>query len=341
MKLQVPDVFEGESIMRNVLLVVACLAWSAASASGQSSWAEKMFKDGTTHDFGSVPRGTVLYHRFKISNIYAVPLEISARVGCHCVTATPSTRVLQPREEGYVDVTMDTRKFPGPRKVDIHFTVGPEYISTAILNVSAVSRTDIVLNPGQISFGIVVRGQKPAPQTIDVEYAGVLDWRATELAKHTAPLEATFKELYRRPGQVGYRVTVGLKPDAPAGALKHDLFLKTNDSASPLVPILVEATIQASLSVAPDQISLGTLRLGESLTKLVLVRGSKPFRVLAIDGQEDGITAELPTVAKEVQIVKIKCHPIKAGALRRQLKIKTDLEKEEPVTVTVEGIVEP
>jgi hypothetical protein len=327
--------------MRTAVLVLVSLFWSATSAQGQSSWAENMFKEGTTHDFGSIPRGTLLYHRFKITNIYAVPLEISVRAGCHCLTTTASTRVLEPRQEGYIDVTMDARKFTGPRTSEIHFTVGPEYISTAILRVSAVSRTDVVLNPGQISFGVVARGQKLAPQTIDVEYAGVLDWRVTEVAKHTAPLEASFKELYRRPGQVGYRVTVALKPEAPTGALRHDLFLKTNDPASPLVPILVEATVQASLSVTPNLINVGTLKLGESLTKLVLVRGAKPFRVVAVDGQEEGITAELPTVDKEVQIVKIKCHPVKTGAVRRQLKIKTNLEKEEAVTVTVEGLVEP
>jgi hypothetical protein len=300
-----------------------------------------MFKDGTSHDFGSVPRGGVLYHRFKISNVYAVPLEISARVGCSCVTATISARVLDPRQEGYIDVTMDTRRFPGPKKVDIHFTVGPEYISTAILQVSAISRTDIVLNPGQINFGVVAHGQKTAPQTIDVEYAGVLNWQASELAKHTAPLEASFKELYRRPGQVGYRVTVALKPDAAPGPFKHDLFLKTNDPASPLVPILVEATVQAGLSVAPNVINVGTLKLGESLTKLVLVQGTQPFRIVSVEGQAEGVTAELPATAKKVQIVKIQCHPGKSGTLSRQLKIKTDLEKEEPVTVTVEGIVEP
>jgi hypothetical protein len=328
--------------MRKAFFALVSLAWAAASASGQSSWAEKMFKDGTTHDFGTVPLGTMLYHRFKLTNIYAVPLEISTRVGCDCVTATSSTRILEPRQQGYVDVTMDTRRFKTPhKKVTILFTVGPEYISSANLEVTATSRADIVLNPGQINFGVVAHGQKTAPQVIDVEYAGQLDWQATEIAKHAAPLEASFKLLYQRPGQVGYRVTVALKPETPAGALKQELFLKTNDPASPLVPILVEATIHASLSVAPDTINLGTLKLGESLTKLVLVRGTKPLRVLSVEGQDDGLTAELPTTAKEVQIVKIKCHPVKIGSIRRQLKIKTDLEKEDPVTVTVEGTVEP
>ena len=46
-------------------------------------------------------------------------------------------------------------------------------------------------------------------------------------------------ELYRRPWAVGYRLAVTLKADAPAGTSKHDLYLKTNDQASPMVPLLI------------------------------------------------------------------------------------------------------
>jgi hypothetical protein len=326
--------------MKNLVLVVLGLIWTTTAALGQSSWAEKMFKDGIAKDFGSVPHGAQLYHRFKLTNVYAVPLELSKQEGCNCVTATLSTRVLQPREEGYLDVTMDTHHFTGPRTVKIQFTVGPEYISTASLTVTAISRADIVLNPGRLNFGVVARGQKTEPRTLDVEYAGVLDWKATEIAQHKAPLEASLKEIYRRPGQVGYRVTVALKPDVPAGAFKHELFLKTNDPASPLVPILVEATVRASLSVSPELINVGAMRVGESLTKLTMVQGPKPFKIVSVDGQGDGLTVELPTASKNVQLLKVKFQPAKAGPFRRQLKIKTDLEQEGPVTVTVEGIVE-
>src|SRR5207245_8268836 len=107
------------------------------------------------------------------------------------------------------------------------------------LRVSATSRTDVVVNPGQISFGVVPRGQATAAQSIDVEYAGVLDWRVNEIVKNEAPLNVTFKELYRRSGGVGYQVRVAIKPDAPGGTLKHEIFLKKNAPANAPVPILV------------------------------------------------------------------------------------------------------
>src|SRR5262249_30206395 len=146
------------------------------------------------------------YHKFKMVNIYAVPLEIvNVRSSCPCGTVTPSVKVLEPRQEGYIEVTMDTRRFTGAKTITIFVTVGPQFISTAELKVSASSRGDVVFNPGEVNFGVVPRGQT-ASQTIDVEYAGALDWRVSEVDKGSAPVDVALEEWYRRPGQVGYRV---------------------------------------------------------------------------------------------------------------------------------------
>src|SRR5262249_7229467 len=207
--------------MRIAVLVLGVLASLPAPLCAQGSWADKMFQPGTTHDFGSIPRGAQLFHRFKVTNIYAVKLDvINVRTSCGCVSVTPPAGGLESRQEAYVDVMMDARKFTGRKTVTVYLTFGPQYVSTATLQVSANSRADVFCNPGKINFGVVPVGQTPT-QTIDVEYAGVLDWRVYEIARHNAPLEATLQELYRRPGQVGYRVTVKLKDEAPPGVFKQ------------------------------------------------------------------------------------------------------------------------
>jgi hypothetical protein len=334
--------------MRKAVLALLMLTGGELTASAQQAapWAEKLFtapqvKGTLSHDFGSIPRGTQLYHRFKLYNPYAATLEIKTRVGCNCVTVSPDTLVVKPREEAYLDVTMDTRRFPGVKTVNIFVTTGPQYVSTATLVVSANSRVDVVLNPGQISFGAVTRGTKLKAQTLDVEYAGALDWKVTEVAKHTLPVDVQVIQLYRRTGQVGYQVQVTLKPDAPVGTLKQDLYLKTNDPATPLVPILVEATVQANLTVLPNPVNLGSLKVGESVTKRIVVKGPKAFKIQSIEGTGEGLTAELPTLSQQVQIVLIKYQPAKAGKLSKQLQIKTDLDKDPTTSVTVEGTAEP
>jgi len=325
--------------MRNVAFTLLALALTPATLPAQG-WAEKLFKDGITHDFGTVARGGVLYHRFPLTNIYAVPLDITnVQSSCGCGSANPSAKTLQPRETGYIEVSMDARKFTGPKTIKVSVTVGPQFISTAELSVSANSRADVVLNPGHLNFGTIPQGETPT-QTIDVEYAGALDWRAKDVVNNGLPATVVFKELYRRPGQVGYQVSVKLKADAPAGMLKQDIFLKTNDPATPLLPLLVEANVQAALSVRPEVLNFGALKVGDTKLMKIQISGQKPFRVLAVDGLGDGVTLELPAAPELVHVLTVQYQPAKAGEFQRQLKIKTDLQ-DTPVNVKVDAVVAP
>jgi hypothetical protein len=329
--------------MRNAVQALVVLVLATAAAPAQS-WADKMFKDGTSHDFGSVPRGAQLYHRFTLTNIYAVPLQLSdVRTSCGCATATASTKTVGPRETAFIDVTMDGKRFTGPKSIRINVLVThPEYNSTAELKVMANSRADIVFNPGQVSFGVVARGDTPT-QYIDVEYAGTLDWHVSGVNANGAPFDVALEEMYRRPGQVGYRVRFTLQAKAPAGSLKHEVFLQTDDPASKLVPVLVEATVQAPLTVSPANLRLADLPVGQEFTQKVMVRGSKPFRIVSVEGTGNGITVAgaLPTPQPQVQhTLMFKCQPTKPGDFQQQLQIKTDLQ-DAPVTVTIEGKAVP
>src|SRR5207244_13443855 len=119
--------------MRQAGVALRALA-AAPPATCAQGWANKLFKDRTTHDFGTVPYGAQLLQRFPITNIYAVPLEISqVRVSCGCVTAAPSKKVLQSREAGTIDVTMDARRFKGAKTVTVYVSVGQTYVSPAEL----------------------------------------------------------------------------------------------------------------------------------------------------------------------------------------------------------------
>jgi hypothetical protein len=152
------------------------------------------------------------------------------------------------------------------------------------------------------------------------------------------PVETELTELYRRPGQVGYRLTVKLKPAAAPGDLKQYVYLKTNDPAGSLVPVLVEARVQAAVTVSPERLTLGGVKAGDALTRRVVVRGAKPFRIVGVEGLGEGVSlgAEPAAAAAEVQTVTFKCQFEKPGDIHRELKIKTDLQ-ETPVIVTLEG----
>jgi hypothetical protein len=224
-----------------VFALVGVMAGATASAQG---WAERMFTAGLSKDFGAVPFGTELFHRFAITNIYAAPVEITGlRVGCGCVTATPGKRILQPGQSTTIDVTLDTRAFTGPNTQTVRVGFGQNPGSSCLLKVSAVSQTDVVFRPERVSFGTVAGGQVSV-QSVDIEYSGVLAWKIREvIVAKELPFEAALSESVRQPGKVVYRLTVTLKADARSGRIRDYLYLKTNRTGIPPVPLLVTATV--------------------------------------------------------------------------------------------------
>jgi hypothetical protein len=305
-------------------------------------WAEKLFiQDGVprvTHDFGTVPRGAILSYRFPIRNIYAVPMTIlSTRTSCGCVSIATPQQVIPPLQSSTIDVSMDARRFVGAKTVSIYVTVGqpPKFHSTAVLTVSANSRQDVVFNPGEVNFGVVPRGQSPT-QTIDVEYAGTLDWRI-ENVRTDAPLTVTSQESYRKPGGTGYKLAVTLNADAPPGPHRWDVILQTNDPTTPTVSLLVEATVQTALVFAPPQLTLRS-PVGQEVTRRLFLRGSgQPFRVLRVEGEGDGLTVEPLSENLAVQVVTIRYTPTGKGTLRRQLVFHTDMEQQPTATLPIEA----
>ncbi len=289
-------------------------------------------------------RAAQLKYSFKMTNIYKEPLQITnIRVSCSCLTATPSANLLMPNETATLDINMDGRQFSGVKQIRIYVSVGPKYISTATLTVTANARQDVVFTPNDLDFGNVSRGQTPT-RTIDVEYGSALDWKVTEIVKSAgAPFELKVDVLPRpanQPPRRGYRLFATLKADAAAGPFKQEIILKTNDPASPVLTFNVSGTIQATLAVSPPNLAVTGMRVGESQTKKVVIRADRPFRVTGIDGLGDGISADVPDRQDTTMILSVTIQPTRAGELRRQLTIRTDLEKEN-ATITLQGDVAP
>lgn len=149
------------AIIRHAFIALLLGLVTTNTVSAQA-WADKMFKDGLVHDFGVVPKGAQLFHRFTITNIYAVKMEIvNIRSGCGCTSATSSVKVLEPRESATIDVTMDARRFSGPKTVIVYVTVGPEYVSTAEIRVTGNSIVMWCLIPVRFHSVWYPRGRKP------------------------------------------------------------------------------------------------------------------------------------------------------------------------------------
>jgi hypothetical protein len=332
--------------MRKIVLALIAVAWfHSFSFAQQPAWADKLFAGDIAHDFGGVLRGAQLKYSFKMTNIYKVPLDITdVRVSCGCVKAEASVKSLQPNESGTINIFMDGRQFNGAKTVRVFVTVGPKFVSTATLTVSANARGDVAFSPSEIDFGNLQRGQTPV-RPIEIEYTGSLvDWRVIEIVKNSsAPFELKVEELPRAvngPARRGYRIQATMKAAPSTGSFKQEVVLKTNDPAVPALTFNIVGNVQAGLAVSPSPILLKDLKVGESQTKKVFVRAARPFRIVGIDGQGEGITVEFPNRQDSTQILTVNIAPTKAGDLRRQLMIRTDLDGEQ-TPLRIEATIEP
>ena len=114
-------------------------------------------------------------------------------------------------------------------------------------------------------------------------------------------------ETSRQEGQTIYDLKVVLDKDAPVGYLNEHLMLVTNDPQAKQIPVSVEGQVQADISVSPASLFLGVLQPGQSVTKQIVVRGQKPFRIASIQGDCKCLQATAPKdkEAKSLYLVPV------------------------------------
>lgn len=303
--------------------------------------AREMFLQGLSKDFGLVPRGTHLVHRFPIVNIHPVPITIAyLQPSCGCISAFAGRSVLDPGESSTIQVTIDTGRFIGPAFLNVRVKVAAkDWESTCRLQLSTVSHAEVVLDPGRLDFGKVPHGEA-VTHTVDIKHYGAADWQVTEaVVARDAPFVAELRELYRRDGQVGYRLAVTLKANAAIGPVQGYLYLKTNDPVAPVLVVPLNGSIRPVLAVAPDTLDLSTVTAGEIVTRRVVVRADRPFHIMGVEaGDGVSIHVDQAPVPAAVQAVVLHCTFTRPGPFQAPITIHTDLS-ENPPTVMLQGSV--
>jgi hypothetical protein len=120
------------------LLVVPGLA-QPPDAGGDKT---PMFPHGRSFDFGDVPRGREVRHDFHIVNASDVPLTVQAvRVSNGAAKAKLNKKTLLPDELGTLAVSLDTRRFSGPKSIIIFLTIVSGGVTTeSQLRLSVTTR---------------------------------------------------------------------------------------------------------------------------------------------------------------------------------------------------------
>ena len=321
------------------VLSISALAWTPSVQA--QDWARAMVKE-TAHDFGVVATGAKVEHRFILENIYEEDANIkSVTSSCGCSIPQVNRKLLKTWEKAEILVTLDTRGFRGWKDATITVDLDKPFTAEVQLHVHAYIRTDIVVQPGAVSFGSVAQGEK-AEQTVSIGYAGRDDWRLVKLECANPAIQARAVETQRSAGQVTYSMAVTLTPGASPGYFRDQLVLVTNDYdvRAARVPVTVEGLVISALSVQPSSLLMGVVQAGQPVTRPVIVQGRAPFRILAVHPSDARFQCKIPAgESKRVHVLPVTFLANQAeavaGPVNGKLRIETDLSGANAVEVGV------
>lgn len=308
----------------SAILLPWVLAVGAEAAA--QDWAKKMFQNNS-HDFGIVARGSKQEYAFALTNLYKEDVHISGlRSTCGCTTPRVTKDRIKTHEQTEVIVAYNTRSFLGAKGATITVIIDEPYYAEVQLTVSGYIRSDVVFQPGAVEFGSVDAGQGTS-QKISVSYAGREDWEIMDVRSANEHFEVELEETLRSGGRVNYDMIVRLKSDAPPGFIHDQLLVVTNDSGSGNVSLPVEGQVVSAISVSPASLFLGVLKPGESVKKRLVVRGSKPFRIVSVKCDDSSFTFDTSdTESKPLHFVPVEFKANEeTGQIERKIEIETDL----------------
>jgi hypothetical protein len=324
------------------LLSLLVLLLSAAGASGQE-WARKMFKE-SSHDFGNVARGAKTEYRFKFENVYEEPLHIAGvRSSCGCTSVEIAKRDFKTWEKGEVIATFNTNAFEGNHSATITVTFDRPFPAEVQLQVKGNIKGQVTLHPGVVELGTIDAGrvaEKRISVSRDVTRDGRGGWQIVDVRSANTNFEVEVLETHRGNQQVAYDLVVRLKPTAPPGIVKDQLFLMTNDANSTQIAVDVEGRVVSSIEVKPTSLLFLTMQPGESKEKKLLIKSKLPVKIVGIEC-DSCFSFTLPTESRDTHLIPITFTAGKElGKVSKDIKIKTDLGPQAIAVVKCQATIE-
>ena len=320
------------------LVVLAAMLSTPASA---QQWAEKMFNT-LDHDFGTVARGAETVYRFEITNLYKQPMQITGvSSSCGCTTPTIENGTFDTYEKAYIVAKFNTHTHVGRKGATLTVRFAAPFQAEVQIRVHGNIRGDVVFSPGAVQFGSVDQGISKE-QRISVNYAGRSNWQILDVTNDNNHFEVELQETSRNGGRVSYSLLVRLKDNLSAGYVKDQLTVVTNDSFADTqrIPLFVEGRVVPEISVTPEALVLGDIESDKPITKKLIVRGKKPFRILDVNCGDGCFTFKTDEDSKALHFVELTFNPHnRSGAVKVPVKITTDRGPNRGATLMVSAKV--
>ena len=317
---------------RSAIAIIGALLLTAVPASGQE-WAKKMFQE-TTHNFGMVAANAKTEYRFPLTNLYRDDVHISGvRVSCGCTTPIVTKDTLKSWEQGEIIAHFNTDRFSGQRGATPTVVIDRPQPAEVQLRVDGLIRNDVMISPGEVKFGSIDQGSARDQEVlVDLSGAGR---QITQVKSQVTYVTATPTLVGQEAGRTRYKIRVHLAETSPPGYLNDQLMLVTNDASGTEFPLSVVGRVVPEVSISPSALSVGVVQPDQEVTKQLVVRAKRPFRILKINCDDPAFTFRPDNEAKSVHVVPVS---FKAGhdasKVSQKIRIETDLGHEVSAELT-------
>lgn len=320
--------------MRLTVLCCAILAQAGSLCSAQGL-EQVIAPAARSHDFGTVARAANTEHRFELFNPFPSEMEVrSVRTSCGCTTAFVENPKIPAGQTGTILARFNTGSHMGQKGATLTVSLVKPVFTELQLNVKGYIRSDVVLSPGEASFGNTPEGE-PRALELALNYVGRSDWAITDIVSPLDYVTVSYSEAERTAGRVSYKIKVELDGSAPAGFVQNQLVLHTNDRRLTTLPIRLLGSIEPTLQVSPQSFALGNVKPGEPIQQRLVLRGREPFRVLDITSEQAEVRYEKDENPRKAHLINIILAPHSDGVegdVDGHLLLKTDLQ-DEPLKV--------
>jgi hypothetical protein len=311
-------------------------------------------------DFGICRQNTEYPAEVPYTNASDRPAtDIRVKSDCGCYSAAVSHRRLEPGESGTLTVRFRTLTFSGRvrKKLHLAYKLGSE-TQEVPLHLELSIYGGLLLRPGRLHFGEVLRGTRPSGSLAVVYYEGVgkpfgirgVDVAGEPIETHVEPLPVkptpptpdrpkTEAERWR-----GWTVAFTFTKPPPPGVYSRRAVITTTSAEAPRIVVPLTAHVVGKVWVQTHRISLGLVAQGTTKTAWV------NFRPFNEDIHLGTVTtrARKGTLKTSVEQAFGSRGPIRrikivlpddapAGPLRDVIELRTEVPGEEVTEIEVRG----
>jgi hypothetical protein len=317
---------------RSPLALLAVVLLQAPLFAGAESFFEERIKD-----FGNVPRGPMLTHYFRLTNNTNQTWTISGtRVSCGCTSSQALSNIIPPGQSTAILAQMDTRRFVGSKVVTIYVSFAAPQFQEVTLQVQAYGRDDFSITPDTMGFATVRKGSEPRA-SVQLTFLTDPNWKVMNPTCESHFVKPSVQEIRRNGSEVVYEVAATLRKDLPIGKWFTDVWVQTSSPSMPRIRIPLTVEVQPAITISPASVQFSEVATGKKAEQKIMIRGEKPFSILAIEGTDTTLKVESKlNEPKPIHVLVVTLESRDTGVVNKTLKIKTDSGEPE-VSISVTG----